>query len=288
MDNTFDVSKYLSNLGKDLVHEFEKAGGATQSVAVGDAREKPARDKLRSVLPAGVGVGSGFVIDSYGHTSRQCDIILYEEAFALKFAINDDIQNAYYNCENVIAVGEVKSDASLEDVRDSINKFKVIRELKRYIPNMHYRYRPYLSPMSVIRTANMPVSKDDFNSEKNESDQIFTFLLCQSIKTTSESILKEMKQICGSNKSLYPNRIISIVGDYYCYATVLNKDIEMTYLSAMNANTLVAGKFENVFSVFIYDLMLFIKDGHSVPEEKYVYLCQTDSLQMNDMKAFSL
>jgi hypothetical protein len=29
MDDTFDVSKYLSNLGKALVHEFEKAGGAT-------------------------------------------------------------------------------------------------------------------------------------------------------------------------------------------------------------------------------------------------------------------
>jgi hypothetical protein len=40
MDDTFDVSKYLSDLGKDLVYEYLKAGDATHPGAVGDAREK--------------------------------------------------------------------------------------------------------------------------------------------------------------------------------------------------------------------------------------------------------
>jgi len=290
MDDTFDVSKYLSDLGKDLVAEFAKAGRATQSVAVGTARELSAKDKLRSVLPAGVGVGSGFVIDSYGHTSRQCDIILYEEAFALKFAINDDEQNAYYNCENVIAVGEVKSDASLEDVRDSINKFKVIRELKRFIPHGYHGCRPYLSSMPTVWAAGvrLPPPAEDFNSENNETDQIFTFLLCQSVKTTPESVLNAIKQICDSNKSLYPNRIISVDGDYYCCVTVLNNTIKITHLSAMDANVLMAGKFENAFPIFIHDLMLFISAGHSVPENKDIYLRGTGTLQMSNTKVLPL
>jgi hypothetical protein len=286
MDKIFSVTEYLADLGADLVSEFTKAGRATQSVAVGDAREKPARDKLRSVLPHGVGVGSGFVIDSYGHTSRQCDIILYEEAFALKFAINDDEQNAYYNCENVIAVGEVKSDASLEDIRDSINKFKVIRELKRFIPHGYHGYRPYLSSLPTVWIAGEPIPNDDFNSEKNQSDQIFTFLLCQSIKTIPESILAEMKQICDSNKSLYQNRIISVNGDYYSY--LMNGISPRNCLSAIDANTLVAGKLENIFSVFIHELMLFINNGRSVPEDKDVYLRGTGSLQMNNTQVLSL
>jgi hypothetical protein len=288
MDRTFRITEYLNGLGKDLVAEFTNAGRATQPVAVGTAREKSTKDKLRSVLPAGVGVGSGFVIDSYGNTSGQCDIILYEEAFAMKFSINGDEQNAYYNCENVIAVGEVKSDASIKEVKDAIGKLKTIRELKRFVPNGYHGYRPYLSSFPTAWTSGSPIEKEDFNSEKNQSDQIFTFLLCQSVKTPPESVMKEMKQICDSNKHLDPNKIISVAGDYYTYATFLNNHLEQTCLSAMCANTLVAGKLENAFSIFVYDIMLFISEGHSVPECKSAYLRGTGTFQLSELKAVSL
>ena len=48
--------------------------------AVGRGRKNSARIKLKNILPAGVGVGSGFVIDSYGNTSQQCDIIYMKSA----------------------------------------------------------------------------------------------------------------------------------------------------------------------------------------------------------------
>ena len=60
-------------------------------------------------MPHGVGIGSGFVYDSFGNVSNQCDVILYEDEFALKCCINNNEKDTYYNCESVIAVGEIKS-----------------------------------------------------------------------------------------------------------------------------------------------------------------------------------
>jgi phage major head subunit gpT-like protein len=68
----------------------------------------------------------------------------------------------------------------------------------------------------------------------------------------------------------------------------LNNHPELTRLSAMNTNALVAGKLENVFSAFIYDLMLFISAGHSVPENKDIYLRGTGTLEMNNTKVLPL
>ncbi len=79
METSFNLKEYIKILGQELVSEFEKAGIMTHPGAVGAGRETSAKQKLKQILPAGVGVGSGFVIDSFGHTSRQCDIILYEE-----------------------------------------------------------------------------------------------------------------------------------------------------------------------------------------------------------------
>ena len=42
------------------------------------AAEQPVRDQLEQVLPRGIAVGEGFVIDSYGGTSRQQDVVLYD------------------------------------------------------------------------------------------------------------------------------------------------------------------------------------------------------------------
>ena len=54
-------------------------------------------------------VGEGFVIDSYGGTSRQQDVVLYERDICPVFSINKTPQTTYYPCEGVIGIGEVKS-----------------------------------------------------------------------------------------------------------------------------------------------------------------------------------
>ena len=44
MDKSFDVDKFIADIGTDLVKDFERARGATSPTAVGDAMEFPVRD----------------------------------------------------------------------------------------------------------------------------------------------------------------------------------------------------------------------------------------------------
>ena len=102
MDGTFDVDKHIARIGVRLVREFDEARAATSPTAVGDAMEFPVRKQLEQLLPRGIAVGSGFVIDSYGATSAQTDIVLYERDICPVFSINDTPGTTYYPCEGVI------------------------------------------------------------------------------------------------------------------------------------------------------------------------------------------
>ena len=53
--------------------------------------ESPVREQLEHLIPRGIAVGSGFVIDSYGATSSQTDLVLYERDICPVFSINDTL-----------------------------------------------------------------------------------------------------------------------------------------------------------------------------------------------------
>ena len=80
-----------------------------RQVLLGQPGKERFGNKLAQVFSGGVGVGTGFVIDSTGNVSKQQDIILYEKSFCPVYRINDLDEVAYYPCEGVFAVGEVKS-----------------------------------------------------------------------------------------------------------------------------------------------------------------------------------
>ena len=191
MTDTFNSEDYIKTLGEELVNDFIKAGKTTHPCSVGSGREKALMNKLKSILPHGVGVGSGFVIDSYGKTSSQCDLIIYEEEFALKFIINDDENYAYYNCESVIAVGEIKSDATIADIENSFEKLKRIKELERE-KVAGTSFRSYLSKTSICGA-----ESEKIDPRKNSYDQIFTFVLCKSLSTPLGSFMNlSQKSFC--------------------------------------------------------------------------------------------
>ena len=74
----FNAADFITRLGHSLIKEFEEARQATTSQLIGEAIETPVRRRLEQVLPRGIAVGSGCVIDSYGNCSRQQDVVLYE------------------------------------------------------------------------------------------------------------------------------------------------------------------------------------------------------------------
>ena len=132
MDNAFDVDKHIARIGARLVQEFDEAKAATSPTAVGDAMESPVRKQLEHLLPRGIAVGSGFVIDSYGATSSQTDLVLFERDVCPVFSINDTPGTTYYPCEGVIAVGQVKSTLTKKLVEDEFKKIASVKRLQRY------------------------------------------------------------------------------------------------------------------------------------------------------------
>lgn len=132
MEKTFDPIAYANSVGRDLVSAFENAGLATTPGLVGDAREKAARDKLKHILPTGIGVGSGCVIDSYGKTSKQMDVVLYEKNICPVYSINNMPETTYYPCEGVVAVGEIKSSLNSHELENIFLKMESVKQLKRF------------------------------------------------------------------------------------------------------------------------------------------------------------
>lgn len=131
MTNSFDAAGFVKDIGRELVHAFETARKATTSELVGDAMETPVRERLEQVLPQGIGVGSGCVIDTQGNTSRQLDVVLYEKGICPVFCVNNSPETTYYPCEGVLAVGEVKSAIDKEKLGDAFRKIASVKALKR-------------------------------------------------------------------------------------------------------------------------------------------------------------
>lgn len=260
MQQTFNPADFIKTLGLELITEFERAGLATQSCAVGTGRETSVKTKLKGILPAGVGIGSGFVIDSYGNTSKQCDIILYEEMYAAKFIINNDESNAYYNCENVIAVGEIKSTMKQEDFIDACNKLKIIKKLIRFSNPARESYRPYFNPIELP-------AKGGFDQINNKYHQIYTFIICKELKIKFEKII-ELSRTLFEEKSYYYNTVMSLNDGLLLY---LNKFKNRTEPSAIDATNFYIQNNDENFNKFLADLIHFIEFGGSTycPKAKY-------------------
>ena len=265
METSFNLKEYIKILGQELVSEFEKAGIMTHPGAVGAGRETSAKQKLKQILPAGVGVGSGFVIDSFGHTSRQCDIILYEENFALRVSPNLDNENTYYNCESVIAVGEVKSVVTRKELEDSLDKLLIVKSLQR--KDDGNSLRNYLSSQAIMET----FEKSRPYEPKNDArKQIFTFLLCQRFNMTTEMIVSVLKEKC-SEDWLFPNRMISTEGAYYGYLQLGNP---IQILRGRKDATSLFNFVDNPlsFNYFILELLSFISNANTVALDYSPYL----------------
>ena len=78
MVKPFDPDAFIRRVGERLVREFTDAKAATTPSTISTAAEQPVRNQPAQLLPRSITVGEGFVIDSYGETSRQQDVVLYE------------------------------------------------------------------------------------------------------------------------------------------------------------------------------------------------------------------
>lgn len=266
MRDFFDTYEYVDDLGKDLVRDFEKAGKTTHPHSVGEGREKSAINKLKDILPSGIGIGSGFVIDSFGNVSSQCDIIIYEKDLCLKFN-TDDEKNCYYNCESVIAVGEVKSDLNKKELKDSVKKIKRIKNLKRRLEN-NRNFRNYLSKLTAYGA-----ESERYNQNVNCLDQIYTFILCKSFKINYENIIEIIKE--NENLYEYPNAIVSIAGEYIGYSKQIGNNL-LNVISALNGDSFTHSQVSSPFSLLLDKIFYIIEHGRSVKYNPGIYILKSE------------
>ena len=222
MEDSFDPIAYANSVGKDLVSAFEKAGLATTPGLVGDAREKAAKDRLEHILPAGIGVGSGCVIDSYGETSRQMDVVLYEKSICPIYSINEAPETTYYPCEGVVAVGEIKSSLDSDELEDIFLKMESVKRLKRFsietphpvqVGELRFPYRHY--------GTTGPTTRDnpgtDYNQEGNSLDQIYGFALAGKLKLNPQTLCgKFVNRARAMELNLTPNLIVTLDQGILC------------------------------------------------------------------------
>ena len=136
MKPKFDPAEFVRRVGRDLVSSFESAREATTPGLVGGAIENAVRNRLEQILPRGIGVGTGCVIDIHGGTSRQIDVVLYEKELCPRFSVNENSETSYFPVESVLAVGEVKSVIGKVELNDAFKKIASVKSLYRSFEKM--------------------------------------------------------------------------------------------------------------------------------------------------------
>lgn len=201
----FNPQEFLKELGQDLVSEFSRGSYGTTPGLIGAARETAVRKQLIKLLPEVVSIGSGCIIDSYGNTSKQQDVVVYERNQCPVFSINDSADATYYPCESVIAIGEVKSTLGRKELEDSFQKIKSAKELRRYIEDT-LNWRKYGSNIGMAGA-----ESERFNQIKKVSDQVFGFIICGKLGLKKESFLKTYRDLSKNiEPHLRPNICISL------------------------------------------------------------------------------
>ncbi|MFX4155604.1 DUF6602 domain-containing protein [Aliarcobacter butzleri] len=266
MEVTFNSHEYFLHLAEDIINNFSKASRATTPVLVGTARENEIRLKLEKLLPSKVAIATGCIIDSYGNTSTQTDVILYERDQCPVFSINDTPEATYVPCEGVVAIGEIKSTLTTADLKDSINKIKRVKELQRY-SNNNLCWRKYGSTMALEGTPS-----EKFDQINKTKDQIYGFILCQKFGLKIDTLLDNYKELLNNvDDHLSPNMIISLEDGIIIF---MDKKNNKTCENKVSSDAIYFFKHpEGEFQYLLTKLNQVINTGRTtevLPYERYI------------------
>ena len=233
----FNAADFITRLGHSLIKEFEEARRATTPQLIAEAIETPVRRSLQQVLPRGIAVGSGCVIDSYGNCSRQQDVVLYERDICPVFSINDTPQSTYYPCEGVMAVIEIKSSISGAELRDSFEKIASVRRLRRYevystgIGEASPQHRRY----EGTQMANMVRFSDPKEMDQRGLNQIFGAILTERLRISPETFRNQFVELVRLFGDECAPNLVEILNGGTLLPCFLEKDEARAQFSAKTA-----------------------------------------------------
>ena len=273
MDKSFDVDNFIADIGIDLVKAFERARGATSPSAVGDAMEFPVREKLEQILPRGIGVGSGFVIDTNGGTSQQTDVVLYEKDICPVLSINNTPGTTHYPCEGVIAVGQVKSILTRPLLKQEFKKIASVKQLQRcavhdFMPHPTTG-KPIVLERSYGNMQNPSITDVTERREPDETRQIFGFIVAGSIQLSPDTLMETYLEFTReTGDSLSPNLLAVLTGGLLTWGNLTTKRAE-TFKSEDTGNFGIRetydgpGRWDPSWSAQKADLLSYSEDKES-------------------------
>lgn len=213
----FKLTEYVCQVGFELV----SAVGAAKEVTIPDstvaARESEIRKRFEQLLPSGIRVGTGCVIDSFGNASQQIDFVLYHDNSRPLFEADDDYTSTLFPCEGVIAVGEIKSVIDSGHLRDVFDKVSSVKSLRRYVPASTTGV-PEIEALPANPSLNPPASggsqKTQLPDNLDDWDgRAFGFVLAGSSNLPIESIGKEFAHLfAATGSNLSPDILVAMDG----------------------------------------------------------------------------
>lgn len=263
---TFDFKNYINHLASELIRNFDYASNATTPVLIGSAKEKEVIRKLEMLLPNSVGIGSGCIIDSFGNTSKQMDIIIYEKEFCPVFCINESSETTYYPCEGVVAAGEVKTNLNSKELENIFEKAESVKKLKRYsveekgsLGGNFFSYRTYNSKMSFECS-----TSENFDQENKVLDQIFCFALCGKLDLKPNTLVDKFYDNISKIEKGKEINLISILNDGLLFYR--NKAQNKIVYSLKDADAFYFHpSLNNNFEFLLGVIIQFITHGRTVP-----------------------
>ena len=219
VDKAFDPQGFVKQVGADLIADFEKARRATTPTLVGSAMEQPTRRAFNSLLPAGLEIGSGCVIDVHGSTSRQFDVVLHESLCPV-FCVNETPETTYFPCEGVVAVGEIKSRIGSREVQDVLAKVASLRKLKRQFGNTQHKEdrrggeRRAVTAYRHYNELKRDAFKDGVDPAIHTDGDILTFALTEQAQLSWERLFS-LYQAASPD---VPDILVALTGDWYSFS----------------------------------------------------------------------
>lgn len=226
----FDAFEYVAQVGFDLVSEIGEWKKGVESGLIVSSSELESRRKFERLLPSGIRVGSGYVIDSFGNSSKPMDIVLYEADLHPIFEVAGDPPSTYFPCEGVIAVGGINprlDSIQLVDIFDEISSVKCLR---RHMPSTlakAWESNDPPDPSPQLPGGEIAQIPDDPIWQLGWQGQTFGFALAGSSNLPIESIGKEIADLTeetGSNLS--PDVLVALDGSIVFSTPNLSKQSE--------------------------------------------------------------
>lgn len=202
MENIFNmlmeqrINTFKTNFIESSKELFFKDGKLIHPGEYGVARERVCESFIKEFLPAIYNIGSGFIINSRGEVSTQCDLVIYDNEYTP--LLRDGFNKKFYTAETCVGIGEVKSILSKSEFIEALKKLAEVSKLRDMDINSGYIRRHY--------------SKEpNYNPAENPYDRWVSFLICEKLNFNINNIENEMEEIYkGVEYSYRCNMILSL------------------------------------------------------------------------------